>query len=205
MKILIATHNPGKLKRYQNLFAGFTDLELISLRDLNITIKIDEPHNSPEENSVFKAKEYSKISLLPTIAVDEALTTNFLPKNEQPGVFVRRFNKEKRELSDLEVIETWKKISQLYPGENRRFIWDFRMSYFDIHSNLLKTTKAVQNDFLAAKFSDKINPGYPMSSFLVPEGYNKPYVELDSQELLKIDKKNLEPFSLLLKSILVKQ
>ncbi|MFA7049925.1 MAG: non-canonical purine NTP pyrophosphatase [Patescibacteria group bacterium] len=202
MKILIATHNPGKLKRYQNLFADFTDLELVSLKDLNISTKIDEPHNSPEENSIFKAREYSKISLLPTIAVDEALTTNFLPENEQPGVFVRRFNKEKRELNDLEVIEIWKKISQLYPGKNRRFVWDFRMSYFDIQSNFLKTAKAIQNDFLADEFSNKINPGYPMSSFLVPEGYSKPYVELDSQELLKIDKKNLEPFSLLLKSIL---
>ncbi|HNV12917.1 MAG TPA: non-canonical purine NTP pyrophosphatase [bacterium] len=205
MKILIATHNPGKLKRYQNLFADFTDLELVSLKDLNISTKIDEPHNSPEENSIFKAKEYGKISLLPTIAIDEALSTNFLPENEQPGVFVRRFNKEKRELNDLEVIEIWKRISQLYPGKNRRFVWDFRMSYFDVRSNFLKTAKSIQNDFLADEFSNKINPGYPMSSFLIPEGYNKTYVELGSKDLLKIDKNNLAPFSTLLKSILVKQ
>jgi len=202
MKILIATHNPEKLKRYQNLFADFANLELLSLKDLNITTKIDEPHNSSEENSIFKAKEYGKISLLPTIAIDEALSTNFLPENEQPGVFVRRFNKEKRELNDLEVIDIWKKISQLYPGENRRFIWDFRMSYFNIQSNFLKTAKAIQNDFLADKFSDKINPGYPMSSFLVPEGHNKPYIDLNPSELLEIDKKNLEPFRLLLEEIL---
>ncbi len=199
-KILIATHNQGKLKRYKSLFADLKDLEILSLQDLNIDVKVDEPYNNPEENAIYKAKEYAKISLLPTIAVDEALTTNFLPENEQPGVFVRRFNKEKRELSDLEVLEIWKKISQLYPGENRQFIWDFRLSYYNPHDNILKTTNAVQRDFLASEFSNKINPGYPMSSFLVPDGYKKPYVELGPDELLKIDKINLKTFSNLLKS-----
>lgn len=201
-KILIATHNQGKFKRYKNLFSDFTNLEILSLQDLNISIKIDEPYDNSEDNSIFKVKEYAKISLLPTIAIDEALTTNFLPKDEQPGVFVRRFNKDRRELSDLEVLDIWKEISRLYPGENRQFIWDFGLSYYNPQNKILKTAKAVQRDFFADIFSNKINHGYPMSSFLVPEGYKKPYVELNSNELLEIDKKNLEPFTILLKSIL---
>jgi len=201
-KILIATHNQGKLKRYKNLFTDLKDLEILSLQDLNIDVKVDEPYNNPEENAIYKAKEYAKISLLPTIAVDEALTTNFLPENEQPGVFVRRFNKERRELSDLEVLEIWKKISQLYPGESRQFIWDFRLSYYNPQANILKTANTVQRDFLASEFSNKINPGYPMSSFLIPEGYKKPYVELDLDVLLKIDKRNLKSFNDILKSFL---
>jgi len=198
-RVLIATHNQGKLKRYKNLFADLSGLELLSLQELNINTKIDEPYNNPKENAIYKAKEYAKISFLPTVAIDEALTTNFLPENEQPGVFVRRFNKEKKELSDLEVLETWKDVFQLYPGENRQFIWDFRLSYYDPHFNILKTAKARQRDFLADEFSDKINPGYPMSSFLIPEGYKKPYVELDLDNLLKIDQKNLKSFKNLLK------
>lgn len=122
---------------------------------------------------------------MPTIAIDEALTTNFLPEKEQPGVFVRRFNKDKRELSDSEVLDIWKKITQLYPGENRQFIWDFRLTYYNPQNNILKTVKAIQKDYLTDIFSDKINPGYPMSSFLVPNEYKKPYVEIDSGELLK--------------------
>lgn len=201
-KILIATHNQGKLKRYQNLFSEFDNLQLLSLKDLDIEVKIDEPFESSEDNSIFKAKEYAKISLLPTIAIDEALITNFLPENEQPGVFVRRFNKDKRELSDREVLDVWGKISQIYPGKNRQFIWEFSLTYFNPENNILKTAKSIQKDFFADKFSDKINPGYPMSSFLIPEGYNHPYVELNQKDLLEIDKKNLQPFILLLRSIL---
>lgn len=200
-KILIATHNQGKLKRYKNLFSDFADLDMVSLQDLNINIKIDEPFDNPKDNSIFKAKEYAKISFLPTIAIDEALTTNFLPNNEQPGVFVRRFNKDKRELSDIEVLDIWKKIDKLHPGENRQFIWDFRLSYYNPENNILKTVKAVQKDYLTNLFSDKINPGYPMSSFLVPAGYDKPYVELSQNDLLGIDKKNLKPFIDLLQDI----
>ena len=201
-KILIATHNQGKLNRYKNLFANLGDLELVSLSDLNIDVKVDEPYNSPEDNSIFKAKEYGRISLLPTIAVDEAVVTNFLPENEQPGVFVRRFNKDKRELSDEEVLDIWKEISRLYPKENRQFIWDFRLSYYDPESGDLKIAKAIQKDFLADDFSEKINPGYPMSSFMIPEGYDKPYAELDQELLLEIDKKNLNPFIDLIKLII---
>ncbi|NCU39659.1 non-canonical purine NTP pyrophosphatase [Candidatus Falkowbacteria bacterium] len=193
-KILIATHNQGKLKRYKNLFSDFIDLDIVSLQDLNINIKIDEPFDNPKDNSIFKAKEYAKISFLPTIAIDEALTTNFLPKNEQPGVFVRRFNKDKRELSDVEVLDIWKKIDKVYLGQNRQFIWDFRLSYYNPENNILKTAKAVQKDYFTDIFSDKINPGYPMSSFLVPDGYTKPYVELNQEDLSNIDKKKFNSF-----------
>lgn len=202
-KILIATHNQGKLKRYKNLFSDFANLDIVSLKDLNINIKIEEPFDNPKDNSIFKAREYAKISSLPTIAIDEALSTNFLPSNEQPGVFVRRFNKEKRELSDEEVLDVWKKIALTYPGENRQFIWDFRLTFFNPKNNILKTARAMQKDYFTNNFSDKIDPGYPMSSFLVPDGYKETYVDLSEQDLLDIDRKNLDNFILLLKSILI--
>lgn len=200
-KVLIATHNQGKLRRYKNLFADFINLEILSLQDLNIDIKVNEPFNNSRDNSIFKAKEYARLSSLPTIAIDEALNTNFLPENDQPGVFVRRFNKDKRELSDLEVLDIWRAISKEYPGDNRQFIWNFSLSYYNPDNNVLKTTKAIQRDYFANVFSDKINPGYPMSSFLIPDGYSTPYVDLNEEDLLIIDKKNLNPFIVLLGDI----
>ncbi len=201
-KILIATHNQGKLKRYKNLFSDFDNLDLVSLGDLNIDFKVDEPFDSPQDNSIYKAREYAKIACLPTIAIDEALSTNFLPDNEQPNVFVRRFCKDRKELSDLEVLDVWRKIFQNYPGGNKQFIWDFRMTYYDPQNNIFKTAQAVQRDYFIGVFSDKLNPGYPMSSFMVPERYKKPYVELNQDELLEIDRRNLMPFRKLLQDVL---
>jgi inosine/xanthosine triphosphate pyrophosphatase family protein len=193
MKLLLATHNQGKIKRYRNLFAELKNLELITLADLNITAKIDEPFNTPEENSVHKAREYGKLSQLPTIAIDEAVTTNFLPDNEQPGVLVRRF-KENRELSDLEILDLWRGIFKNYPNQDLQFIWDFSLSYYHPETEELQTVKTVQLDSVALEFSKIIDPGYPMSSFMIPQNSSKTYSELTDDEYLVVDKNNLKPF-----------
>jgi Ham1 family len=193
MKLLLATHNQGKIKRYRNLFAELKNLELITLADLNITTKVDEPFNTPEENSIHKAREYGKLCQLPTIAIDEAVTTNFLPDNEQPGVLVRRF-KENRELSDLEILDLWGGIFKNYPNQDLKFIWDFSLSYYHPETEELKTVKAIQLDSVTKDFSKIINPGYPMSSFMIPDGLSKHHSELTEDESLMVDKNNLKPF-----------
>jgi len=193
MKLLLATHNQGKIKRYRNLFSGVKNLELITLADLNITAKVDEPFNTPEENSIHKAREYGRLSNLPTIAIDEAVTTNFLPEDEQPGVLVRRF-KENRELSDLEILDLWRSIFKSYPNQDLKFIWDFSLSYYHPETEELKTIKTAQLDSVAIEFSKIIDHGYPMSSFLIPQNLTKTYSELTSEEFLLVDKNNLKPF-----------
>ncbi|MFZ4632299.1 MAG: non-canonical purine NTP pyrophosphatase [Patescibacteria group bacterium] len=193
MKILLATHNKGKIRRYKSLFSCFSDLELISLEEMGIRLKVDEPFNSPAENSVHKAREYGNFSNLPTIAIDEAVLTNFLPDNEQPGVFVRRLKKG-AELNDQEVLTTWKEIFSTYPNQDLKFIWDFRMSYYEPITKKIKTARATQIDSVAKNFSTLIDPGYPMSSFLIPEGLNTTYSELTIEEYLSVDKINLKSF-----------
>jgi len=191
--ILLATHNKGKIQRYRALFGEFKDLELLTLNDLNITQKADEPFNSAMENSIHKAKFYAKLSGLPTIAIDEAVSTNFLPDNEQPGVLVRRFGGGK-ELSDLEVLEVWQKVFASYPDHKHEFVWDFSLSYYDPFSDDLKTVQAEQIDSVALNFSEIIDPGYPMSSFLISQHAEQPYSELGVAGFLAVDQKTLKPF-----------
>ncbi|MEI7451632.1 MAG: non-canonical purine NTP pyrophosphatase [Candidatus Falkowbacteria bacterium] len=191
--ILLATHNKGKIQRYRALFGAFKDLELVTLNDLNITTKVDEPFATARENSIHKAKSYAEISGLPTIAIDEAVTTNFLPAGEQPGVFVRRFGGGK-ELSDAEVLAVWRKVFASYPDHKHEFVWDFSLSYCNPITKDLRATQAEQIDLVALNFSEEINPGYPMSSFLVPTGLDKTYIELDATERALVDQKNLKPF-----------
>lgn len=191
--ILLATHNQGKIKRYKQLFAGLENLKLVTLAELGIDLKVDEPYNTPEENSAHKAREYGSLSQMPTIAVDDSVTTNFLPDDEQPGVMVRRA-KDGRELSDQEMLERWREIFDLYPHPNRQFVWTFGLSYYDPTSNELKTVKAEQINSVADKFSDVIDPGYPMSSFLIPQDLDRPHSELSPEDRLLTDKKRLEDF-----------
>ncbi len=200
MDILIATHNQGKIKRYRRLFADIPNLNLITLADLGIDHKADEPFSTPKENSIHKAKVYGDLSQLPTIAIDEAVSTNFLPDNEQPGVFVRRF-RSGRDLTDTEVLAAWQEIFQIYNQDNRQFIWDFSLSYYNPADGSVKTSQTNQVNTVAAEFSPVIDPGYPMSSFLIPIGFDRPHSELSAEECLEVDRANLEPFIDLLTGI----
>ena len=191
--ILLASHNPAKIRRYRALFKGISGLELTTLADISITHKPDEPFKTAKDNAVHKAKEYGDLTGLPTLAIDEAVTANFLPDNEQPGVMVRRLNGG-RELSDEEVIDAWKEILGRYPGPDRQVIWDYWVAYYEPKTGLIRTAQSIQRSRVADYFSPVLNPGYPMSRFLISEGHTRTYSELSEEERQELDRRNLTPF-----------
>ncbi|MFA7117946.1 MAG: non-canonical purine NTP pyrophosphatase, partial [Sphaerochaetaceae bacterium] len=184
----------------QRLFKDIANLNLITLAELGINHKADEPFSTPRENAIHKAKVYGDLSQLPTIAIDEAVSTNFLPDNEQPGVFVRRF-RSGRDLIDAEVLVVWQEIFKIYNQADRQFIWDFSLSYYNPADGLIKSAQARQTNTVAPEFSKIIDPGYPMSSFLIPAGFDRPHSELSDEECLIVDQTNLRPFVDLLAGI----
>jgi hypothetical protein len=194
MQILIATHNQAKLKRYKNILSTMNDIELVSLNDLNITDKVDENHLTSVENALKKSRIYGDLSVIITIGIDEALMTNFLPDNEQPGVFARRFTNDKTELTDQGVIDTWKKIFAAYPQPDKQFIWDFAVAYYNTANKSDGVGRVQQISYVASHFSEKLQPGYPMSSFMSPYPNGAPYTELSQTEKDAVDTKNFVSF-----------
>lgn len=61
MKILIGTTNPSKVRRFRELLP-MEDAELLTLADLHITQEPEEQGRTPEENSVLKARFYSRFA-----------------------------------------------------------------------------------------------------------------------------------------------
>jgi XTP/dITP diphosphohydrolase len=173
MKLVIATHNHSKFERYQRMLQGSDGIDILSLSDLGITDKVAEPFTTAKENAIHKAKEYAKITQLPTLAIDEAVSTNFLPANEQPGVYVRRYADRHHEMSDDEQLVFWKKIFDVYPQQNKQFIWDFQIAFFNSQKNELFTSQSEMISFVAQTFSQQTEPGYPMSTFLIAKGTEK--------------------------------
>ena len=194
MKVVIATHNQSKFIRYKELLKDIPDIELVSLTELGITKKIEEPYKSAAENALHKAIEYAKITNLPTLAIDEAVSTNFLPQNEQPGVYVRRYANKEHEMTDEEVLALWEKIFKENTVTNKQFIWDFQIAFYNPNNNQLFTDKIEMTSTVAPYFSDKREPGYPMSSFLIVEGTDKPRVELSEHEKVAVDKIHYKNF-----------
>lgn len=192
MKILIATHNQSKFKRYQKILGVIDSIETISLADLNITEKVEENFATNTKNAIHKAKSYGKLSGMITVAIDEALLTNFLPDNEQPGVYARRFAKDKRELTDVELIDVWKKIFEMYPQEDKKFIWNFAVAFYNPADDSQGIQCVEEISHLAKYFSPIKSNGYPMSTFLSFERDGIPYIEINQK--IK-DEKDVENFA----------
>ena len=87
-KILIATHNAGKLREFSAMFAR-TPFELVSLSDVGIDVDVDETGVTYAENATLKAEAYAKLSDLPTLADDSGLEVDGL--DGEPGVRSARY------------------------------------------------------------------------------------------------------------------
>jgi XTP/dITP diphosphohydrolase len=113
-KILIATHNPGKLQEIQEFLLDLP-LELVSLSDLQITHDVKEDGTTYEENSQKKALTYAKLSGLPAVSDDGGLEIAAL--GGEPGIKSRRWLGY--HASDEELIEHLKKVANTLPKNNR--------------------------------------------------------------------------------------
>ena len=67
MKILVATHNFGKINSYKKLFKRH-GIEILTLADLGISDKFDENETTFKANAEVKAKFYFNLSKMPTMA-----------------------------------------------------------------------------------------------------------------------------------------
>lgn len=88
MKFLVATHNRGKLKEYQEML-DVPGLELVTLGDVGITQDVEETGATFLENARIKADAYAAMSGLPTLADDSGLQVDAL--GGEPGVYSKRY------------------------------------------------------------------------------------------------------------------
>jgi XTP/dITP diphosphohydrolase len=88
LRLLIATHNVGKLREYELLLDGL-GLSLMSLADLDITMHVEESAATFKGNAALKARAYARISGLLTLADDSGLEVDAL--GGEPGVHSARY------------------------------------------------------------------------------------------------------------------
>ena len=85
-KIVIATNNQGKLKEIKQIL---NEYELLTLKDVNCNIEVEEDQDTFEGNSLKKAKEIAEITKMPCMEDDSGLCINVF--NGWPGVYTARF------------------------------------------------------------------------------------------------------------------
>ena len=113
-KLLIATHNQGKLNEYRELLADL-ELTVVNLDEAGIDFDVEETGETFTENAVLKAQTYAKATKLWTWADDSGLEVDAL--DGRPGVYSARYagpeaTDEERYCKLLDELKT-------YPDEQR--------------------------------------------------------------------------------------
>ncbi len=88
MKLLVATNNQGKLKEFNEIL-GELGIECVSLKEMGISVDVEETGTTFLENALLKAKEIYKIAKIPTISDDSGLMVDAL--SGEPGVYSARY------------------------------------------------------------------------------------------------------------------
>lgn len=192
-KVLFATGNETKAKRFSK---GLKEkgIEVITLKDINKEIDVEENGKNAIENAIIKAKAYSNVVDIPVFAMDDNLYLENVPEDKQPGMFVRRVNGKR--LNDEEMIEYYSKLVKDY-GTNGKLTckWIYGMAV--INKGLERTYTWSKEDFYMVDTpSDKVNPGYPLNSISINKKLDKYFTDITQEEkaLLKEDESDVIEF-----------
>ena len=89
-KLVLATHNSGKIQEFQRLLAEFvSDVQVLGLKDFPDMPEIAETGKTFIENSLLKAHGICEFTNLPTLADDSGLCIDYL--NGDPGIYSARW------------------------------------------------------------------------------------------------------------------
>ncbi len=182
-QILFATGNPSKAKRFSK---GLQEkgIELITLKDIDIEIDVEENGKNAIENALIKARAYSKVIDIPVLAMDDNLYLENVPEKKQPGMYVRRVNGKR--LNDEEMIEYYSKLAKEYGKDGKLTCrWIYGMAV--ICGGKENTYTWSKEDFyLVDKPSEKINPGYPLNTISINKKLNKYFTDITDEDKTKI-------------------
>lgn len=177
MKVLFATTNPAKVKKYEEALRK-RNIELITLKDLQINLHVEENGKNCLENAYIKAKAYYDATGIVSIGMDNTLFIDELPKEKQPGTHVRRIGG--KELSDEECIEYYTNLVKEYGGKVTAK-WVYGMVVYGANG-AKEYTWNKSNFYFVDKASSQRNPGYPLDSIAIIPEFNKYLVELTDEE-----------------------
>lgn len=201
MKVLFATTNPAKVKKYKTILEE-NGVELITLADLDFKLDIEENGKDAIENAYIKAKAYYDATGIPTIGMDNNLFIEGIPDELQPGVYVRRVGG--KELTDDEMIEHYTNLVKDNGGRlTAKWVYGMVICQSGGTDNF---TWSYDNFYLVDTPSKVRNPGYPLDSISVMPGLNKYFVELTAEEKTKKNRKDSEDnvVEFILKSLIIK-
>lgn len=180
-KIVFATGNPTKSKRFSDGLSKF-NIEVLSLKDLEIDIDVEENGKNAIENALIKARECFKVTNMPSIGMDDTLYLENVPNEKQPGLFVRRING--KTLTDEEMINYYTDLVRQYGSDGKLYCkWVYGLAVIDQDGKESTYTWYKDNFYMVEIPSKNINPGYPLNSISKYKTIDKYFSEVTDDDL----------------------
>ena len=196
-KLLIATHNSGKLKEFKN-FLSDLPLDIVFLDDVDISEDIEETGKTYKENSQSKALFYAKKSGLPAISDDGGIEISAL--NNEPGIHSRRWLGH--EATDEELIEHMIKVAKELPKDNRKAFFRTVISLAFPDGRVFSVDGEIEG-VIAEKPYLKLLKGYPYRSFFylpkIKKYYHENQLSDEEQKLYNHRYKAIQKLKLIIK------
>jgi len=180
-KLLVGTNNKGKLKEIRNLLPK--NLKFYSPSDFKIRSPV-ENGKTFEENSLIKAKYFSKKSKMTCLSDDSGLEVDILDGNPgiysarwggKKGDFVKAMNKVFKKLDKKDINWKTKKIKA-------RFICSLTVYISD--KRIIKSTGKIEG-YISPTIKGKKGFGY--DPIFIPSGKKITFGEMRPLEKYKID------------------
>lgn len=183
-KIVFATGNLSKAKRFSEGLLK-KNIKLLSLKDLEIDLNIQENGNDAIENALIKARACFKKMNMPSMGMDDTLYLENVPVEKQPGLFVRRVNG--KTLNDEEMLKYYTDLVKQY-GKNGKLYakWIYGLAVIDENGRESTYTWSKDNFYMVDTVSKIINPGYPLHSISKYNAIDKYFTETTEEELESI-------------------
>ena len=179
MKILFATGNATKAKRF-SIGLQKNGIEVISLKDIELDIDVDENGKNAIENALIKARAYAKVTNMPVFAMDDSLYIDNVPEEKQPGMFVRRVNGKR--LNDDEMLNHYIGLVKEY-GQDGRITCRWIYGLAVINRGKEYTYTWSKQDFYMVEIpSDKRDKDYPLNSISINKKLNKYFTDITEEE-----------------------
>lgn len=189
-KVVIATHNPGKLREMQELFAPF-GVEAVSAGDLGLPVPAETGHMFAE-NAAIKAHAAAKATGLPALSDDSGLCVDAL--DGAPGLFTADWAGPNKDFpAAMQRVERELQKRGITTTGNRRahFVSALVIAWPDGHDEL----------FEGRVFGQVVWPPRGMQGFgydpmFQPDGFRETFGELSSERKHGIDWSAPEPRAL---------
>ena len=168
MKLLIASHNQGKVSEFKRLLSQF-GFEFVTLNELKEVAEPIEDGLTLWENALIKAKYYFEQFQMPVVCDDTGLFIDAL--NGEPGINAARF-------SGLGEARNRAKVLKLLDGsKNRHAYFETALIFYDGH-RLIASSGRVDG---AITEEEKGQNGFGYDAIFMPNGYHVTMAELSSE------------------------